>query len=236
MCSRWFFWRVKLFPVPSKWCTLCYKEFEWTAEYKFVFLNWFYLCYNCIQQMITSNIPTFRVALGHICIHRIRFIPNNKVGLLTFFVLFCIQNKANTIAILNSAYFQQFAASLMDLCRLSWLKFCTSCRVFRKVTCASKTCFFYPPSEVCRSCIFLIFSAFHNYWWLLTLLLVKKSFFRISPCLVMCKRLLKMQNRLPDVVFSHCLRKFSLIWSMRSLNLNITTETRYLLIPQSLEN
>ena len=72
-------------------------------------------------------------------------------------------------------------------------------------------CFLYQPSEACRSCIFLIFSAFHNYWWLLTLLLVKKGFFRISPCLVMCKRLLKMQNRLPHVVFSHCLQKFSLI-------------------------
>ena len=38
----------------------------------------------------------------------------------------------------------------------------------------------------------------------------KKGFFRISPCLVMCKSVLKMQNRLPDVVFSHCLQKFSL--------------------------
>ena len=73
-----------------------------------------------------------------------------------------------------------------------------------------RMCFFYTPSKVCRSCIFLIFSAFHNYWWLLTLLLVKKCFFRISHCLVMCKRLSKMQNRLPDVVFSHYLQKFSL--------------------------
>ena len=70
--------------------------------------------------------------------------------------------------------------------------------------------FFYPPRDVCRSCIFPIFSAFHHYWWPLTLLLVKKRFFRISPSLVMCKRNFKMQLRLRYVLFPHSIQKFSL--------------------------
>ena len=74
------------------------------------------------------------------------------------------------------------------------------------------TCFFYTPSEVCRSCIFPIFLAFDHCWWQLTLLLVKNRFFRISPCLAMCKMNFKMQNRQWYGVFSQCLRKFSFRW------------------------
>ena len=89
-------------------------------------------------------------------------------------------------------------------------------------------CFFYTPREVCRSCIFLIFSAFHHYWWPLTLLLVKKRFFRISHCLVMCKRDFKMQNRQLYVVFSQCLKKFSLINAIKNIYYSaITTHSIY---------
>ena len=45
-------------------------------------------------------------------------------------------------------------------------------------------------------------------WWPLILLLVKKRFFRISPCLVMCKRHFKMQKRQQYVGFPQCLQKF----------------------------
>ena len=76
--------------------------------------------------------------------------------------------------------------------------------------------FFYTPSEVCRSCIFPILSAFYHYWWPLNLLFVKKRCFRISPCLVMCKRdfnmqnrQLYLQNRQRYVVFSRYLQKIS---------------------------
>ena len=47
--------------------------------------------------------------------------------------------------------------------------------------------FFSTPSEVCRSCIF-------HYWWPLTLVLLKKRFFRISPCLVCVKCISKCKT------------------------------------------
>ena len=50
-------------------------------------------------------------------------------------------------------------------------------------------CDWYTPSEVCRSCVFLIFSAFHHYWWPThwPYFWWINVFFRISPCLVVCK-------------------------------------------------
>ena len=43
------------------------------------------------------------------------------------------------------------------------------------------TCLIYQPSEVCRCCIFLIFSAFRNYWWLLTLGFCTKICYLLDP-------------------------------------------------------
>ena len=135
---------------------------------------------------------------------------------LHFLLQFCLTYIANLLVLFSSwnIYFLLFYAYLTAAQPMIWQAL------------AKESYAYIVSRKRFNSYDWIFASTGENYVPLLSLHLktmwnLKKAIFRIAFCLAMCKRLLKRQNRLPDVVFFHCLQNFSLLCDFCSKMLKV---------------